>query len=131
MNINLQYDAKQIPPRLFIEGELTIFHAGEIKGTALGFLCDSAQLTIDLQRVSDIDGAGVQLLMLINREAGRKGIEVKFENLSRTVADTFELLNLSECFKQSITDFNTEARNIKRHLRLISFRSIFAINPRG
>lgn len=54
---------------LFIEGELTIYRAAELKDALLAAVNHSPVLEVDLAGVTDIDTAGVQLLMLAKRSA--------------------------------------------------------------
>ena len=54
------------PPVLRIEGELTIFRAMELKPV---MLADPLPEEIDLSGVTELDTAGVQLLMLAKRTA--------------------------------------------------------------
>ena len=58
---------------LVIEGELTIFTAAEQKTQLLSFLKPLTTLEINLANVNEIDTAGLQLLILIKREAAHTG----------------------------------------------------------
>jgi len=80
---------------LRIEGELTIFRAAELKPL---LLADPLPLVIDLSGVTDIDTAGVQLLMLAKNTALAQQRELRLVAHSPAVMDVFELLNLAEYF---------------------------------
>ena len=47
-----------------IEGEMTIYRAAELKQTLLNALNGATSLEVDLHGVTEIDSAGIQLLML-------------------------------------------------------------------
>jgi anti-anti-sigma regulatory factor len=80
---------------LKIEGELTIFRAMELKPIILATpLVDE----IDLSGVTDLDSAGVQLLMLAKKTALAQKRDIKLSGHSPAVLDVFELLNVAGYF---------------------------------
>ena len=80
---------------LRIDGELTIFRAAELKQV---LLADPPPLEIDLSGVTEIDTAGVQLLMLAKKTAQAAGRELRLVAHSPAVIDVFELLNVAAYF---------------------------------
>ena len=80
---------------LKIEGELTIFRALELKPALLD---DPAPTEIDLSAVTEIDTAGVQLLMLAKRTALEAKRELRLVGHSAAVIEVFELLNVAAYF---------------------------------
>ena len=86
---------KTAPATLRIEGELTIFRAAELKQALLG--CPPPGV-IDLSDVTEIDTAGVQLLLLARREAQGLERELRLVGRSRAVDDALTLLNLQAEF---------------------------------
>ena len=80
---------------LSIEGELTIFRAMELKPL---MLAEPPVTEIDLSGVTDLDTAGVQLLMLAKKTALAQGREVTLIGHSPAVIDVFELLNVAAYF---------------------------------
>ena len=86
---------KSALPPLRIQGELSIYRAAELKQA---LLADPAPIEVDLSGVTDIDTAGVQLLMLAKRAAQTEKRELRFVAHSQAVADVFELLNLGTYF---------------------------------
>ncbi len=80
---------------LKIEGELTIFRALELKPA---LLADPAPTEIDLSAVTEIDTAGVQLLMLAKRTALEAKRELRLVAHSAAVIEVFELLNVAAYF---------------------------------
>lgn len=85
---------------LRIDGEMTIYRAGELKQTLLDELALAGQgaLDIDLAGVTEIDTAGVQLLMLAKKTAGERQCELRLGGHSEAVTQVFELLNLATYF---------------------------------
>jgi anti-anti-sigma regulatory factor len=80
---------------LKIEGELTIFRAMELKPA---ILCTPPVDEIDLSGVTDLDSAGVQLLMLAKKTALTQKRDIKLSGHSPAVLDVFELLNVAGYF---------------------------------
>jgi anti-sigma B factor antagonist len=88
------------PSELAIEGEMTIYRALELKDVLLGALraagAAGAELRLDLGRVSEIDSAGVQLLMLVKHLAQSHGQVVRLTAISPAVRSVAEVLCLEE-----------------------------------
>ena len=80
---------------LRIAGELTIFRAAEIKAA---LLTEPAPREVDLSGVTDIDTAGLQLLMLAKKTAQAQRRELRLVAHSPVVSELFELLNLVRYF---------------------------------
>lgn len=81
-----------------IEGEMTIFNAMELKGELLKPLCQCAELELDLAGVSEMDAAGMQLLILAKREGKAQGRTVVFRNHSPAVLEVMDLCQLEGFF---------------------------------
>jgi len=81
--------------RLSIEGEITIFRAQELKPV---LLASSPHLELDLSGVTEIDTAGVQLLMLAKKTALAEQRELRLVGHSPAVIEVFELLNVAAYF---------------------------------
>lgn len=88
------------PDLLFLDGELTIYRAAEVKDRLLGALviASSAQVQVNLAGVSEIDSAGVQLLLLAQQTAGTMGRKLLLSAPSPAVCEVFALLNLASHF---------------------------------
>jgi anti-anti-sigma regulatory factor len=80
---------------LRIEGELTIFRAMELKPV---LLATPLVEEIDLSGVTEIDTAGVQLLMLAKKTALAAQRDVRLVAHSPAVIEVFELLNVAAYF---------------------------------
>jgi len=80
---------------LQIAGELTIFRAMELKP----LLVDNPELQeVDLSGVTEIDTAGVQLLMLAKKTAQAANADLHLLGHSPAVLEVFELLNVAAFF---------------------------------
>jgi anti-sigma B factor antagonist len=91
------------PLRLRIEGEMTIYRAAELKQTLLDALDSSAALEVDLSAVTDLDTAGVQLLMMTRKYARAAERELRLVAPSPVVTEVIELLNLGTYFSDPLT----------------------------
>lgn len=83
--------------RSSLAGELCVFHAAELKPQLLAIATAGDQV-IDLSLVSEVDTAGVQLLLLAKREAARAGGQLSYVNHSDPVLEALALLNLAPDF---------------------------------
>jgi len=96
-----EIERKDVVPMLRISGELTIYRAAELKQALLAELAERAApaaLEIDLSGVTELDTAGVQLLMLAKKTAQAQRRELRLVAHSPAVAEIFELLNLAAYF---------------------------------
>lgn len=74
----------------------TVFNAVALKGMLLKQLdAHAGGLVLDLSAVQEIDTAGVQLLLMLKREAAARGRSVSFRAFSPPVRDMLGLLGLS------------------------------------
>lgn len=83
---------------LHIDGEMSIYTAAELKAQLLPHLAQPGELEIVLTEVSEIDSAGLQLLILAKREAIRIGASLRLSQHSRAVLELFDLCNLAAFF---------------------------------
>lgn len=87
---------------LTIENDLTIFTVIEKKTSLLAFLNTGSDLEVDLSQVEEIDTAGLQVLILIKREAAKTGKSLRFVMHSKPVLDIIELANLTSAFGDQV-----------------------------
>lgn len=82
-----------------IEGDVTIYHAAGLKEKFLA-LVNSANgdVEIDLSQVSEIDTAGFQLMVMVQRECKKKGKSLRFTNPSDAVKDLFKTYRANTMF---------------------------------
>jgi anti-anti-sigma factor len=88
--------------RLYIEGELTIYTAVECKAQLQPYLTQSVELEVDLSEVSEVDSAGLQLLILLKHETSRVGGNLRLVRHSRRVIEAFELCDLASYFSSPL-----------------------------
>ncbi|WP_312243427.1 STAS domain-containing protein [Stutzerimonas nitrititolerans] len=81
--------------RASLAGELCVFHAAELKPRLLALATGAGEQEIDLAQVSEVDTAGVQLLLLARREAAGAGGRLRYVNHSAPVLEALMLLNLA------------------------------------
>ena len=81
---------------LTLFGELTLSHARELHARLFSALRSNAALEIDLLNVTQIDTAGVQVLILLHREAVGCGKPLRWLGFSLAVQEAFEILDLAE-----------------------------------
>lgn len=83
---------------LAIDGEMTIYRAAELKETLLAALTNAQVVEVNLAKVTELDSAGIQLLMLAKQEAEKLKCELHLVSHSPAVLDIFELINLGTYF---------------------------------
>ena len=88
--------------RVHVDGEMTIYNAELLKAALAEFIETDAPLEVDLSNVSEIDSAGVQLLMLLKKERHGHSRQLTLANHSSPVLDVFELMDLAAYFSDPI-----------------------------
>lgn len=74
-----------------LQGELTIYTVGEIRQRLLAAMAMTARLDVDLGGVTEIDTAGLQLMLLAKR---KPGTEVRFTQHSAAVLHLVDMANV-------------------------------------
>ncbi len=87
---------KSSPLRL--EGEMTIYNAAETKLRLMEAVGRSAHLDVDLSVVTELDTAGLQLLILAKQEAARQGKTLRYVDHSPVVQEALDFCNLTGRF---------------------------------
>lgn len=77
-----------------VQGEMNIYSASQVRDELLQSLSANAQVEIDLANVTDFDSSGVQILLVLRREAQRTGKSLSFVHHSQAVREVLDLLNL-------------------------------------
>jgi anti-sigma B factor antagonist len=79
-----------------IEGEMTVYTAAAVSKQVLSALTERVATTLlDLSKVSEIDTAGVQILLVARRHAIALGRELQIVAPSLAVSGVLELLQLT------------------------------------
>ena len=95
-------------PALVIRGEFTIFTAAALKDRLVETLdSNSNDLEIDLAEVTEIDTAGLQLMVMAKREAATRGKTLRFAHHSAPVLDLLDLCDLSGFFGDPVVILST------------------------
>jgi len=84
--------------RARVMGEMTIYHAAEMKRELLPWLDRSTEVEIDLSEVSEMDTAGFQLLLLAKREAANSGKPLRLIAHSPATLEVLDLFNMASYF---------------------------------
>lgn len=97
MNANTQ-EALQFAP----QGELGIYTAMEQKDVLLQVLQQAEAVELDLSRLTLLDSAGLQLLLLAKQEAARLGKAFSIVSQSPAVQEVLDLCNLTGHFGDQV-----------------------------
>jgi len=93
---------KENVTHLTIEDEMTIYTALEQKTELSEYLKPDCELQINLAKVSEIDSAGLQILLFIKQEAIRLNLKFSLVEHSQAIVEVLELLNLGAHFGDPI-----------------------------
>ena len=81
-----------------IDGEMTIYTASEYKSQLLEQLTECHELELNLSEIEEMDTAGLQILLVLKREAEAGGCQLRMINHSRAVYEVLELLDMQNHF---------------------------------
>lgn len=84
--------------RIAIDGEMTIFVAQELRDALLEPLAASQDIEVDLSAVSEIDAAGLQLMVMAKLETIIQHKTLRFSGHSAPVQEILDLSNLASFF---------------------------------
>lgn len=79
-----------------IEGDMTIYTAGEIKDKLLQKLAGCEAMELDLSQVTELDTSGFQVLALLKREAELREKELQLKGHGHIVQDVFALFHVTD-----------------------------------
>lgn len=80
--------------QMHLRGEMTIYTAATLKPQLLNALAQTQRLDLNLGEVSELDTAGVQLLVLTHREAAATGKTLRLVAASPAVRETVTFYRL-------------------------------------
>jgi anti-anti-sigma factor len=92
----LETDVTRTPCVVRLGGELTIYHATELRQALLPLFLQHRALDIDLAAVTEIDTAGIQVLIVSKREAHKADCMMQLVHSSEPVADVLKTLSLTD-----------------------------------
>ncbi|MFA7267915.1 MAG: STAS domain-containing protein [Sterolibacterium sp.] len=81
-----------------LAGEFTIFTAATMREQLLAGFDGADEVEVDLAQVSEIDSAGVQLMVAAKQEAAAQKKVLRFSGHSSAVLDTIDLCSLAAYF---------------------------------
>lgn len=83
---------------LCIEGEMTIYRASELKDVISPALSSNQNIEIDLSHVTELDSAGLQLMLSSKLESTVRGTKLSFSGHSPAVREVLDLCDLGGFF---------------------------------
>lgn len=86
------------PVRISVAGSMTIYEAAAQKVELLAALDSAPALELDLGAVDEADTAGLQLLLLLRREAAAGGKPVRVVSVSPALAEVLDRYGLDSAF---------------------------------
>lgn len=86
------------PCQLRVDGEMTIYTAADTKARLMPLLAQCPELQIDLSQVSEMDSAGLQLLILAKRECAQRNGTLRLVGHSPAVLEVLDLCNMTSFF---------------------------------
>jgi len=78
-----------------LRGELTIATAANVRGDLLEALTTADEIEVDLAHVTEMDSAGIQIMVAAKREATARSKILRFVAHSPAVLDTLDLTDLA------------------------------------
>lgn len=99
MQIEMHLDGRRA--LLSCSGELTIYEAAELQQALLASLAESDSIDLDLAAVSELDTAGFQQLLLLQREALAVAKPMRIRAHSAATREVFDLLCADALFQEA------------------------------
>lgn len=88
--------------RLKADGEFNIYSAVDFKVQLLVSLTQCRSLEVDVSGVTEIDTAGVQMLILAKREAAQRAVGFRMDAHGGAVGAALKLYNLAGFFEAGV-----------------------------
>ena len=80
------------------EGELTIYTAAEQKRQLMKAIDGQKNIEVDLSKITEMDTAGLQLLILAKLESQRRELPLSIVGHSQAVVEVIDICNMSGFF---------------------------------
>ena len=103
--------------RAIVRGNMTIYEAAADKPVLLDALAKPGDVEIDLSAVSEMDTAGLQLLILAERESLKAGKRLSIVGHSESSLDVLDRYNLVSYFGDPVVITRPERRKSSRRSR--------------
>lgn len=94
--------SKHATAHFSLEGEMTIYRAAELKETIKPHIDHASVIEIDLSKVSEIDSAGLQLLIAAKLEAMIRDKQLHFVGHSKPVLELLDMCDLGGFFGDQV-----------------------------
>lgn len=91
-------ETKQGITHLAIQDDMTIYSALELRDMIAHHLHGAREIRVDLAQVTEMDSAGLQILLWLKQETLQKHIALTLVSHSKAVVEILELLNLTGFF---------------------------------
>ena len=98
----IQVDSKNGQCVIRIESEMTIYEAQDINTKLKQHIHACDKIELGLEGVTELDTAGVQILLMAKRSAEQSGKAFHITSHSDAVVQVFELLNIAHEFGDPI-----------------------------
>lgn len=85
-----------------INGELTIYTAAAEKQKLQAFLESDDELELNLSQISEMDSAGLQVLIVLKREAAKRKKNLRYSMHSKAVLEVLEMTNMMTSFGDQV-----------------------------
>lgn len=79
---------------LALDADLTVFAVADLKSRLLAALQADADLVLDASAVSEVDGAGLQLLIAAQKQACAQGGRLRLQPVSPQLDEALSLIDL-------------------------------------
>ncbi|MCB4360576.1 STAS domain-containing protein [Quatrionicoccus australiensis] len=89
-------ESAQSGRQIFINGELTIYTASEWRDKLVNEMTGNDDIQLELAEVSEIDSAGLQLLLAVQRQAAGEGRQLQFGQCSSVVRALLDFAQLMQ-----------------------------------
>ncbi len=100
--MTISIEMKGAACQIAIEGEMTIFVAQELKLELQAPLSNSSEIEVDLSQVTEIDAAGLQIMLTAKIDSIASQSKLRFINHSPAVQEILELSDLVGFFGDPI-----------------------------
>ena len=84
--------------RAIVSGEMTIYHAAEMKEALSPCVANCREVEINLSEVTEMDTAGFQLLLLAKREASSAGKSLRLVAHSAATLEVLDMFGMASYF---------------------------------
>lgn len=88
--------------RVRLGESLDIASAADARSRLLQVSQSSDNLELDLSSLSDIDTAGIQILLALRQQRLRQGVRTRMVHPSQPILDAFGLLGLQHVFDEAV-----------------------------